>query len=1387
MTGLVLPAAAAPVVSVDRYPTGVGADLSETPRKHGIAVATAPAAGAQATGEEAGREYWRTDAAAGAERIALDLADEYTGRLAGAPGYLVVDHLAGTAVVASSGTETLDAGAAEQDGDGDGWTTTVVPLPAGTLDAADPELGIAAAEGELTVASVRVVVQGSSVDLGPTVAEHGIAVRAGDDTAGLVTGTDGERGYWQTGQGLGTNFVYANVSDAYARDTDDRVIVDAAVQAGGGSMFLQYDSPGETIPDMFKPSTRHELGDDGSWGSASWLLEDAILTNRSNGSDFRVSVEGSAADVRIDALAVTVVPREIDPAVGLRELVEQADIAHYAAREGGRDGQYPAGSKAVLGEAIGAAQAVLDDAGATEAEIDAAIDALQDALESFLAAEVTTDLARGAAATASSTSAGEPSAVTDGTGSAWVSGRDEATAWIQVDLGEATAVDEVVADWSGDYAHVYRVQVSGDGEEFSTVATAGALGGGPIRTRFEETEARYVRLAMDERASQRGAYGLRAFEVRDVALVDLEPRLVSTVFASDDVVVADLDVTDFGADPTGAEDSTAAIQEALATCRDAGGGTVWAPAGTYRVSDTLEVFAYCTLRGDHRDLDEQPLGDPGAPDGLGTVLEAHLPSGDDGPALLRVGGSAGVVGLTTYYPEQDAADPVPFGWTVEIPGLAWIGNENYMLGTVEDVTFLNSYRGIGISTTRNDRGEGPGAQGHELANVRNVSGTVLFEGAAGFNGADVGVWEDVRFDNGYWAGAGAAYGAPDREVLDAWTRAHGTGFVLADLEWDQFTGLHAADYAVGIKAVAGPRASFTGVFVDAEIVDTGVAVLVEDSDERWGTSFASSVLEGSEAAVRNESGGYVNLTDTEVDGAVEGDVRVLDGPDEVPALTGTRTAPRPEERLFDVTAAPYDVPRTPKAFSDVDATAGIQAALDDAGEAGGGVVYLPAGWYTVRGHLTVPAGVELRGASAVPNRTSLVESSGTVLMAYEGRQDDTGEASIAAALDAPAVVTLAGEDAGVRGLRVLFPDNNPAEGAVPYPFAVRGDAPGVYVVNVGLDNAWNAVDLTAEADGFLVRRVLGIFLSEGVRVGAASGGLVDGVLSNGNVMTRNAYGLPGWVEEANLFAHVIDGISRQREVLVRAVGSQDLEVRNTFAYGSHDGIVASDGATVTAFNLGTDNLGPGGYTVDADASSAVVVVNLMRYNGTTSRGPVLIVNPMAINMATASLTAAVEGDGTAWIEGNEAAPGRYETGGAVTAAAEAAPGSRFAEWRDGSGATVSTEARYAFALQGDTALVAVFAPAPETWVEAVAVSECRGRKAHLVIHLSSTGGGPLAVALSSPYGDRRVDGLDGGEDATRQIPTRSRSIRAGEVAMTVTAADGTTGTAVLRYEAADCR
>ncbi len=67
-------------------------------------------------------------------------------------------------------------------------------------------------------------------------------------------------------------------------------------------------------------------------------------------------------------------------------------------------------------------------------------------------------------------------------------------------------------------------------------------------------------------------------------------------------------VTGFGADPTGASDSTAAIQNAINTAGEAGGGTVYLPEGTYSLS-LQEGTDYClrmdkscvVLKGDGKD------------------------------------------------------------------------------------------------------------------------------------------------------------------------------------------------------------------------------------------------------------------------------------------------------------------------------------------------------------------------------------------------------------------------------------------------------------------------------------------------------------------------------------------------------------------------------------------------------------------------------------------------------------------------------------------------------------------------------------------------------------------------------------------------------------------
>ncbi|MFC0545918.1 discoidin domain-containing protein [Kutzneria chonburiensis] len=1222
VAALAVPAGAAPVL----YPNGVGADLGPNPLTLGVTASAGDNAAGLRTGSVDGHSYWQTDGSAGTSYLNFAPDPDYT--VAGPVVALVTYYDSGV------GTLTLNGGAVATLAGSNTWKHAATTLPALTSVRLSGSV-------DITVAQLRLTAAGPSATLGATPSNTGISPNPGDNPSGLITGTAAGRGYWQTNAASpapSTNYLYMNVADSYAYNTKDVVLVSIDyLDAGNGTLDLQYDSPGQDLPDKFKPSEIVHYGDTGSWQTHDFVLDDSILTNRTNGSDFRIAHDGSTVEIKVAAVRVTVIPSTLDVKAGLRNLVSQAGLTVYAAREGTRDGQYPAGAKAAFSTQIAKAQAVIDDQNATPAQVKAALQALYDSYQAFKASAVNLNVAAG-------------KALSTGPG------------WTQVDLGRSQPVDDVFVQWGAAFSSDYKVQTSLDGTTFTTVGESGATEANrSSRTGFPLTNARYVRLAYD------GTAIVADFQVRNQRVVTPKPQLIRTKYPTADPVIADFVVT--GADPSGVRDSTKAVQAALWDCYDAGGGTVWLSDGTYRVTDTIEVPAFCSLRGDRRDADH-------GGGSYGTVISADLPSGDNGPVLFRIGGSAGVLGLTTYYPHQNAAAPVPYSYTFEITGSAWASDENYMMGTVSDVTMLNSYRGIGISTMPDERGRPPAVgQTHESATVRNVRGTALFEGVEAYNGADVGTWENVVFSNSYWASAPHQFNPPRRSTVDAWTRVHGTGFVLGDLEWDQFNEIAASDYHVGIHVVAGQRVDFAGAFQGVQIKHTDTALLVDQFDSRWGLMIARGTLDG---AVTNNSAGFVKLTDVKVTGVRTGIVYQMSG--QAPAYDSSQPAARPSRNALYVTDAPHGVGYIPA----LDATASIQRTLDRAGRDGGGVVYLPAGWYRVESRLVVPAGVELRGASAVPNRDEDGRSGGTVLMSYAGRATATPDTDAA-------FITLNASNSGVRGLRVFYPGQNPAapDGLVAYPYAIRAHGSGTYVVNVGMSNAYNGIDLaTFRNDHFFVGKLAGTFVRHGITVGNSEDGVINGVLTNGNTFVRLGFYLPDWASGANLFPQVIDGFTRKSSDLITVTGARNLTITDAFGYGLHNGLIVNSGS-VHVFNLGTDNLGTDGFTVRA-SSPGTTVLNLLRYNGTTSSGPVHLVNVMAINLVQFAVTTTASPGGTARLTGTETTPGKYESGSSVTATAKPSPGYHFVSWTVG-GTVVSTSPAYTFPVTADTALTATFA------------------------------------------------------------------------------------------------
>lgn len=121
-------------------------------------------------------------------------------------------------------------------------------------------------------------------------------------------------------------------------------------------------------------------------------------------------------------------------------------------------------------------------------------------------------LSQGKPATASSTEgAGTPaSAAVDGdAGTRWASAWSDPQ-WLRVDLGATSALSRVELDWEAAYATSFQLQVSADGNAWTTVHTTTAGTGG--RQGFDVTgSGRYVRVYGTQRAN---GYGYSLWEFR---------------------------------------------------------------------------------------------------------------------------------------------------------------------------------------------------------------------------------------------------------------------------------------------------------------------------------------------------------------------------------------------------------------------------------------------------------------------------------------------------------------------------------------------------------------------------------------------------------------------------------------------------------------------------------------------------------------------------------------------------------------------------------------------------------------------------------------------------------------------------------------------------------
>ncbi len=257
-----------------------------------------------------------------------------------------------------------------------------------------------------------------------------------------------------------------------------------------------------------------------------------------------------------------------------------------------------------------------------------------------------------------------------------------------------------------------------------------------------------------------------------------------------------------------------------------------------------------------------------------------------------------------------------------------------------------------------------------------------------------------------------------------------------------------------------------------------------------------------------------------------------------------------------------------------DCTAGFQKAMDFAASKGWPVV-VERGNYLFRGHLTVPAGVVLKGTwESVPAHNGIRDAGfpkptddGTTFLITEGRGKEDGVPFL----------TL-GTNSALKGVCLYYPDQKPDEIPQPYPYAIamRGKNPAV--LDVEMLNPYNGID-ASQNERHLIRNVQGQPLRRGI--------WVDSIYDIGRI--ENVHFNPWWSLKPKLFNwQMANG-----EAFI--FGRTDWQyVLNTFCFGYKAGyhfIESKSGVTNGNFlGIGADDCQTA-LVVDNSAPMGILITN----------------------------------------------------------------------------------------------------------------------------------------------------------------------------------------------------
>lgn len=652
-------------------------------------------------------------------------------------------------------------------------------------------------------------------------------------------------------------------------------------------------------------------------------------------------------------------------------------------------------------------------------------------------------------------------------------------------------------------------------------------------------------------------------------------------------------VDDFGADPTGKNDSTSSFKAAImkatkctkATDNNKCGSIIYIPSGIYKITDTIELPFYVELIGEKNSK---------------TVLSIEHSKGS---AIVAYAMSS-IKNIMFYYPNQNINSPVNYPATITYK--TFMSNKDFygkqVTGTdgitLENITFINSYVAMDLT----------GA----IFYIRDIKGTPLNIGLINDGNLDTIKMDNISFNSSYWKNYNDTISNKKTlNELDNYLYKNAIGIIIKRVDWYMLSKINVAGYNIGIKldnnglkdAVYGGKSE--GELFDSTLTNCKYSLQVSDAkhtvisnttlsskDGRalnidsgigWDFSiYGSTITSNGDYAIYHNGPGALTITNSKVTGKIS----KTNKPEKL-SIIGTSLSNTGIDnrsinvnlKLFNNVISDYTKKVVFKpvkinlnelkmvsieANKNEDITNSIKNAITSL-EKTGGIIYIPNGIYKISDTIKVPSKIEIRGGTPWAHHSRMIR---------DERGNGIGSTIIdISSLDTKKNAFTLSANSGLNGFDIIKIKNDTMESA----FVISGSGANIYVTNINIPGTWNGINING--DNHFVEHIWGGFYNEGIRLNGK-----NGMIRNCHITRNSLY-----------FADLDAKLDTAREAIYRKhktiiVTGEGETLYNLFVFGPGVGYSFENAKNFNAIGIASD---ASGTAISITGASTGKIINPM--------------------------------------------------------------------------------------------------------------------------------------------------------------------------------------------------